>query len=86
MYISILLLTIYELLFSSPLIGLFIRNPLRIAPNIISNDRYGISGIHIILNLLNNLGVTSFLPPVGGPQAATKIISLTFMNYNFYRS
>ena len=62
------------------------RNPFKIAPNITSNDLYGISGIHNILNLLNNLGVTAFLPPPGGPHAPTNITSFTFININLLKS
>jgi hypothetical protein len=44
------------------------------------------SGAQTILKCLKSLGVTWFLPPPGGAQAATNTQSEIYMNKNFLRS
>jgi len=54
--------------------------------NMIYIEFWFISGIQIILKCLNNLGVTLFLPPPGGAHADIKLVSLTYLKNNFFKS
>ena len=71
-YISIEVFTRDREYFSNPLDdGVDDKNPFNIALNILSLLVDDNSGIQNILNYLNSLGVTLFLPPPGGAQAVT---------------
>lgn len=83
-YISTEDLTIEGENFYNPFV--YDKKPLRIAVKIVSIDFVDKSGAQIVLKCLNNLGVTWFLPPPGGAQAATNTQSLTFINENFLSS
>lgn len=62
------------------------KNPLKIAVKIVFIEFVLRSGIQIILKCLNNLGVTAFLPPPGGAQAHTNLVSFICLNISFFVS
>lgn len=59
------------------------KNPLRIEEKIVLILFSERSGTQIILKCLNRRGVTAFLPPPGGAQAQTNLVSLIDLNTSF---
>jgi hypothetical protein len=51
------------------------RKPFNIDSKMVLIDCSDNSGIQTILKCLNNLGVTGFLPPIGGAHAVMKLTS-----------
>jgi hypothetical protein len=62
------------------------KNPFRMDEKIVIILCLERSGTQIMLKCLNNLGVTAFLPPPGGAQAQTNLVSLICLNTSFFVS
>lgn len=66
-----------------PDVSFYSKKPFNMAVNIVFIELVDRSGIQIMLKCLNSLGVTAFLPPPGGAQAHTNLVSLICLNMSF---
>jgi len=69
-----------------PAVSCTSRKPFKMAVKITLMEFEERSGIQIMLKWRNRRGVTWFLPPPGGAQAQTNLVSLIYLKMSFFVS